>query len=73
MENPKYKMVIKWSEEDNCFLVALPDFPGSYWRTHGDTYEQAVANGKEAMESLILCYEDLGEPLPEPSIIAASN
>ncbi|MFM2315103.1 MAG: hypothetical protein RLZZ04_4379, partial [Cyanobacteriota bacterium] len=27
----------QWSDEDNCFLVALPDFPGSYWRAHGDT------------------------------------
>lgn len=42
----KYRMVIQWSDEDNCFLVALPDFPGQYWRTHGDTYEEAVANGK---------------------------
>lgn len=70
IENPKYKMVIEWSEQDNCFLVALPDFPGSYWRTHGDTYKEAVANGEEALESLILSYQDLGEPLPEPTTVA---
>ncbi|MGK7939648.1 MAG: type II toxin-antitoxin system HicB family antitoxin [Crocosphaera sp.] len=28
------------------FLVGLPDFPGQYWRTHGETYEEAVAHGK---------------------------
>jgi predicted RNase H-like HicB family nuclease len=43
--------------------VALPDFPGQHWRTHGDTYEEAVANGKEALESLIVSYEADGEPL----------
>ena len=37
MDKLKYQMVIQWSDEDNCFLVAFPDFPGSYWRTHKDT------------------------------------
>jgi predicted RNase H-like HicB family nuclease len=66
MEQIKYRMVIQWSDEDNCFLVALPDFPGQYWRTHGDTYEEAVANGKEAIESLMIAYQADNEPLPEP-------
>ena len=68
MDQIKYQMLIQWSNEDNCFLVALPDFPGQYWRTHGDTYEEAVVNGKEALESLIFSYEPDGEPLPEPTI-----
>ncbi len=68
--NPiKYKMVIQWSEEDECFLVGLPDFMGQYWRTHGATYEEAVTNGKEAIESLIISYQADGEPLPKPSIL----
>jgi predicted RNase H-like HicB family nuclease len=66
MEQIKYPMVIQWSNEDNCFLVALPDFLGQYWRTHGDTYEEAVANGKEAIESLMIAYQVDNEPLPEP-------
>jgi hypothetical protein len=37
-------MVIQWSEEDNCFLVGFPDFPEQQWRTHGDTYQEAVTN-----------------------------
>lgn len=40
-------MIIQWSEEDNCFLVALPDFPGSYWRTHGDTYDERFLTVKK--------------------------
>lgn len=67
----KYQMVIQWSEEDSCFLVGFPDFPGQQWRTHGETYEKAVAQGIEALESLTLAYEACGDPLPEPSIICA--
>ena len=68
MNKLKYQMVIQWSDEDDCFLVAFPDFPGSYWRTHGDTYDEAFANGKEALESLIVSYKSIDEPLPEPKV-----
>lgn len=64
----KYEMSIRWSDEDNCYLVGFPDFPGQQWRTHGDTYEAAVANGVEALESLIFSYTANGESLPEPNI-----
>ena len=64
----KYQMVIQWSEEDDCLLVGFPDFPGQRWRTHGDTYELAVANGIEALESLIIAYETVDDPLPEPTV-----
>jgi antitoxin HicB len=64
----KYEMSIRWSEEDNCYLVGFPDFPGQQWRTHGDTYEIAVANGVEALESLIIAYTANGELLPEPTL-----
>jgi antitoxin HicB len=67
----KYEMVICWSEEDDCYLVGFPDFPGQKWRTHGDTYEMAVSSGVEALESLINAYEISGESLPEPKAMAA--
>ncbi|WP_414568600.1 type II toxin-antitoxin system HicB family antitoxin [Nostoc sp. CCY 9925] len=72
MSKLKYQMLIQWSEEDNCFLVGFPDFQGQRWRTHGDTYESAVANGIEALESLIIAYEATGDLLPEPAIYNAA-
>jgi antitoxin HicB len=66
----KYEMVICWSEEDDCYLVGFPDFPGQKWRTHGNTYQIAVDNGVEALESLVNAYEINGELLPEPKAIA---
>jgi antitoxin HicB len=68
----KYPMLIQWSEEDSCFLVGFPDFPGQQWRTHGETYEEAVANGIKALESLIMAYETLGDPLPTPTVCQAA-
>jgi predicted RNase H-like HicB family nuclease len=59
-------MIIQWSEEDNCYLVGLPDFIGQQWRTHGDSYEEAVANGVEVLELLIKDYRLAGEALPIP-------
>jgi antitoxin HicB len=66
----KYEMTIVWSDEDDCYLVGFPDFSGQKWRTHGDTYQTAVNNGVEALESLIIAYESSGDPLPEPRNIA---
>jgi predicted RNase H-like HicB family nuclease len=64
MNKRKYSMIIQWSSPDNCYLVGLPDFPGQQWRTHGDTYNEAVSNGVEVLELLIEDYELAGEPLP---------
>jgi antitoxin HicB len=73
MDKLKYRMVIQWSDEDNCFLVALPDFPGQDWRTHGETYEEAVTKGKEALESLIESYLANRETLPKPLVLMADS
>jgi antitoxin HicB len=72
MTKLKYQMVIQWSEEDDCFLVGFPDFPGQQWRTHGATYEAAVTNGIEALESLMMAYEAAGDLLPEPTVRRAA-
>lgn len=69
----KYPMIIRWSEEDDFFLVGFPDFHGQEWRTHGDTDEEAVQNGIEALESLIISYESTGDYLPIPSILSSDK
>lgn len=69
MDKLKYPMMIQWSESDNCYLVGLPDFPGQQWRTHGDTYAEAVEAGVEVLELLIEDYKLAGEPLPTPSVL----
>lgn len=60
-----YSMHIIWSEEDHCYLVHLPDFPEQFYRTHGDTYEEAAQNGREVLELLL---EDDELPNPHPKL-----
>jgi predicted RNase H-like HicB family nuclease len=62
-------MLIEWSDEDNKYIVTLPEFPNCY--THGATYEEALQNGKEAIEALIEKYQYCGQPLPQPKRHAA--
>jgi len=66
----KYQIIIQWSDQDDCFLVGFPDFPNQKWRTHGETYEAALSNGIEALESLIMAYELSGDRLPEPKTVS---
>lgn len=63
----RYSMVIQWSEEDQAFVVSLPEFPNC--RTHGATYEEAVKNGQEVLELVIESYREEDTPLPEPNLL----
>ena len=62
-------MVIVWSDEDECYLVHLPDFPEQKFRTHGETYEEAAKNGQEILELLLEDDQPLPKPLPFLSIV----
>jgi antitoxin HicB len=66
----KYQMLIQWSDEDNCYVVSLPDFPElNQPCTDGTTYEEAATNGHELIESLFLWYEQEGKELPQPKTL----
>jgi predicted RNase H-like HicB family nuclease len=68
---PHYSMIIRWSDEDQAYLVMLPELYGEgRYCTHGETYEEAAKNGREVMEMLLEDYEETGRPLPEPAIVA---
>lgn len=64
MENYHYTMLIQWSKEDQCFVVSLPEW-GKFCHTHGDTYEEAVKNGKELLDFLIESAIKAQEDLPK--------
>lgn len=63
--NPRYSILIQWSDEDQKYVVSLPEF-GPYAHTHGDTYEEAFQNAQEVLELLIEDYQAKGQALPEP-------
>ena len=63
--NSRYTIIIQWSDEDQCYVVSLPEW-GEFCHTHGDTYEEALANAQEVLELLIASAQNNHEPLPEP-------
>lgn len=60
----KYGMIIQWSEEDQTYVVSLPDFPSAH--THGDSYEEAAHNGQEVLDLLIETLRESQAELPTP-------
>jgi predicted RNase H-like HicB family nuclease len=60
----KYSILIQWSEEDQAYIVFLPEW-GKAAKTHGETYEEALKNAQEVLEDLVYGYEQIGKALPE--------
>jgi predicted RNase H-like HicB family nuclease len=61
-----YSMVIQWSNEDQLYLVTVPELPGCI--THGKTYEEAVKQGQDAIETWLDAAIDLKWTIPPPRI-----
>jgi len=72
-ERLRYSMLIQWSEDDQAYLVTLPEWADRVLGpvTHGDTYEEAIKHGHEALEALIASAQKHQEALPEPQVFAA--
>ena len=60
----KYELVIYWSEEDQGFVVEVPELPGCV--ADGESYAQAVANAQVVIEEWIETTRQLNRPIPEP-------
>lgn len=64
----RYSMTIQWSDEDQLFLVTVPEFIGRVIMpcTHGETREEAIQNGEEVIEMYLDAWQAEGESIPEP-------
>jgi len=67
-EHLRYSMDIKWSDEDHAYIVTVPELPGCV--THGFTYEEAVRQGQDAIESVLDALHAWGRPIPAPRVYA---
>jgi predicted RNase H-like HicB family nuclease len=63
-EKYKYEMVIYWSDEDQAYLVEVPELAGCM--ADGKTYAEAVANAEVIIEEWIKMAKELGREIPEP-------
>jgi predicted RNase H-like HicB family nuclease len=64
----QYSMLIEWSDEDEAYLVTLPEWEERVLGpvTHGNTYEDAVERGREALTALIASARHHNEAFPVP-------
>lgn len=61
----KYSMIVSWSNDDNCYIVSVPDLPGCM--ADGETPEEAVENAQVIIAEWIETAQMLGRKIPEPS------
>lgn len=67
----RYTIIIQWSDEDQCYIVSLPEW-GEFCHTHGETYNEALTHAQEVLALLIESAVGQGESLPEPNVFGTS-
>ncbi|HDP24148.1 MAG TPA: type II toxin-antitoxin system HicB family antitoxin [Deltaproteobacteria bacterium] len=60
----RYEVIIYWSDEDQTFVAEVPELPGC--AAHGDTYESALSNAKQAIALWIETAKEFNDPIPSP-------
>ncbi|MCX9012257.1 MAG: type II toxin-antitoxin system HicB family antitoxin [Candidatus Methanoperedens sp.] len=63
-EDIKYEMVVYWSEEDDAYIVEVPELPGCM--ADGKTYEEALKNALTVIREWIETARELGRAIPKP-------
>ena len=56
-------------DEGGGYLLEYPDIPGCM--SDGETVEEAIANGREALRDCIEVFRESGRKLPKPRVEAA--
>ncbi len=58
-------------EEGGGYMIEFPDVPGVI--SDGETPEEAIANGRDALKCALETLKELGRPIPAPGAVAASG
>jgi predicted RNase H-like HicB family nuclease len=68
----RYSKTVQWSEEDQLFLVTIPEFADRVLMpcTHGKTREQAIRNGEDVIDLYLEAWQTEGALIPEPRQVA---
>lgn len=71
----QHSMTIRWSEEDQFFLVTIPGFAGRVLMpcTHGKTRKEAIRKGEEVMKMYLEAWQEEGTSIPEPRTVQHSS
>lgn len=68
----KYSMLIRWSDEDQAYIVSFPEWEaaGHSGHVHGKTYQEAAQHGEELLDNLMEWAKQDGDPIPPPDVFA---
>lgn len=64
MLEPKYEVIIYWSEEDGAFIAEVPELPGCM--ADGMTYQEALSNTEVIIREWLETARQLKRPIPIP-------
>ena len=59
---PRFEIRPLGEEDGGGYLIAFPDYPGCM--ADGETPEEAIAEGRDALASYLATLRDLGRPFP---------
>jgi predicted RNase H-like HicB family nuclease len=60
---PRYRVVIEWSDADQAYIASVPDLPGC--AADGANYAEAAANVPVVIAEWIETAAALGRPIPK--------
>ena len=60
----RYELIIYWSQEDDAFIVEVPELAGCM--ADGETYQEAVKNAEIVIQEWIETAKELGREIPKP-------
>ena len=64
MSDPRYEIILYWSNEDQAFIAEVPELPGC--AADGSTYQEALTAVEVAVREWIETARELGREIPEP-------
>ena len=59
-----YCVVLKYSQDDKCYIIAVPDLPGCM--ADGESPNEAYENAKIVIREWIETAQAAGRTIPEP-------
>ena len=60
----RYELIIYWSNDDQRFIVEVPELPGCM--ADGESYQEAVQNAETIIAEWLETAKATGRPIPQP-------
>jgi predicted RNase H-like HicB family nuclease len=64
MKSTAYEMILWWSNDDECFVVDVPELAGCM--AHGSTRAEAIQNAEDAITFWVKTAREDGLRIPKP-------